>query len=79
MSKADYVVTQPEKGTYKAFSKICTHQGCPVSTITNREIVCPCHNSHFSIVDGSVVSGPAPKPLPAAKATMSGSEIVVTA
>ena len=76
---ADYVVTQPEKGTYKAFSKLCTHQGCPVAQIVAKEIVCNCHGSHFSISDGSVLSGPAKKPLPEAKATVSGDQIVVSA
>jgi len=28
LENADYVITQPSKGKYKAFSKICTHQGC---------------------------------------------------
>jgi Rieske Fe-S protein len=78
LPNADYVVTQPTKGSYKAFSKICTHQGCPVSAILNKEIVCKCHNSHFSIEDGSVVSGPAQKPLPAAKTTVSGDKIVIS-
>ena len=31
LDNADYVITQPKKGTYKAFSKICTHMGCPVA------------------------------------------------
>ncbi|MET1006857.1 MAG: Rieske (2Fe-2S) protein [Propionibacteriaceae bacterium] len=79
MQDADYVVTQPEAGTYKAFSKICTHQSCPVSLITNSEIVCNCHGSHFSISDGSVVSGPAQSPLPEAKTTVSGNNIVISA
>lgn len=79
MPDAAYVVTQPEKGTYKAFSKICTHQGCPVTMITNREIVCPCHGSRFSIDDGSVISGPAPTPLPEARTTVSGDTITVSA
>jgi Rieske Fe-S protein len=79
MPSADYVVTQPEKGTYKAFSKICTHAGCPVSQIVNGEIVCTCHGSHFSIKDGSVLSGPAQASLPEAKATVSGDQIVISA
>ena len=33
LADADYVVTQPSKGSYKAFSKICTHQGCPVAEV----------------------------------------------
>ena len=78
MPDADYVVTQPTKGSYKAFSKICTHQGCPVSQIADKEIVCRCHGSHFSITDGSVVSGPAQSPLPEAKTTVSGTKVVIS-
>ena len=70
------VVTQPVKGTFKAFSSICTHAGCRVTSIESGEIVCPCHGSHFSIVDGSVISGPAPSPLPATPVKRRGSTIV---
>jgi nitrite reductase/ring-hydroxylating ferredoxin subunit len=70
------VVTQPTKGTFKAFSSICTHAGCRVTSIESGEIVCPCHGSHFSIVDGSVISGPAPSPLPATPVKRRGSTIV---
>ncbi|MFI9249070.1 Rieske (2Fe-2S) protein [Streptomyces sp. NPDC053069] len=69
------VVTQPAAGQYKAFSSKCTHQGCAVGSVANGVIVCPCHNSHFSAEDGSVKQGPATKPLPAAKITVSGDEI----
>jgi Rieske Fe-S protein len=78
MPDADYVVTQPEKGTFKAFGKKCTHQGCPVTQIADKEIVCRCHGSHFSISDGSVVKGPAKSPLPEAKTTVSGSKVVIS-
>jgi Rieske Fe-S protein len=79
LADADYVVTQPAKGTFKAFGKKCTHQGCPVSKIVDREIVCNCHGSHFSIEDGSVQSGPADEPLPEAPTTVSGDQVVITA
>ncbi|MGW4569480.1 Rieske (2Fe-2S) protein, partial [Streptomyces sp. NPDC004561] len=69
------VVTQPAAGTFKAFSSKCTHQGCAVGSVTGGAIVCPCHNSHFSVEDGSVKQGPATQPLPAAKITVSGDEI----
>jgi len=59
------VVTQPSDGTLKAFTAICPHQGCPVSEVTDGEIVCPCHGSTFSIVDGAVIQGPAPEGLAA--------------
>ncbi|SOD88334.1 Rieske (2Fe-2S) protein [Streptomyces sp. Ag109_G2-15] len=69
------VVTQPTAGTYKAFSSKCTHQGCAVGSVANGVIVCPCHNSHFSVEDGSVKQGPATQALAAAKITVSGDEI----
>ncbi|MEV5439781.1 Rieske (2Fe-2S) protein [Streptomyces sp. NPDC052682] len=71
------VVTQPTAGEFKAFSAICTHQGCPVKSIENGVINCPCHNSNFSITDGSVKSGPATKPLPARQITVSGDSITL--
>ncbi|GHG08023.1 Rieske (2Fe-2S) protein [Streptomyces zaomyceticus] len=58
------VITQPKAGEFKAFSSKCTHQGCAVSGVKDGAIVCPCHQSHFDISDGSVKSGPATAPLP---------------
>jgi Rieske Fe-S protein len=59
------VVTQPSAGDIRAFSARCTHAGCLVSSVANAEIRCPCHSSRFSIVDGSVLGGPALTELPA--------------
>jgi nitrite reductase/ring-hydroxylating ferredoxin subunit len=56
------VVTQPSAGEFKAFSAICTHQGCTVTAVTST-IDCACHASSFSISDGSVQGGPAPSAL----------------
>ena len=78
LDDADYVITQPSKGTYKAFSKICTHQGCKVGSVEDGVIKCPCHRSEFSIEDGSVKQPPATKPLPESKTTVSGSKVYVT-
>jgi len=69
------VVTQPEAGTYKAFSSKCTHQGCAVKGIANNVITCPCHNSQFSATDGSVKKGPATQPLAAANISVDGDSI----
>ncbi|MDX3406005.1 Rieske (2Fe-2S) protein [Streptomyces sp. ME02-6977A] len=69
------VVTQPAAGDFKAFSATCTHQGCAVKSVADGLINCPCHNSSFSITDGSVQGGPAPKPLPAVQITISGDSI----
>ena len=71
----DLVITQPTEGQFKAFSKICTHQGCPVSSIDAGAIICTCHGSKFSIEDGSVKTGPATKPLTEKKVTVDGDSI----
>ncbi len=71
------VVTQPSAGEFKAFSATCTHQGCAVKSVSDGVINCPCHNSNFSIADGSVQSGPATKPLPSVAITVSGDSITL--
>jgi len=50
-----------------AYSKICTHVGCPVALYeqTTHHILCPCHQSTFDATAGAeVLFGPAPRPLP---------------
>ncbi|MCQ8194365.1 Rieske (2Fe-2S) protein [Streptomyces rugosispiralis] len=69
------VVTQPKAGDFKAFSSICTHQGCSVGDVSGGTINCPCHQSKFDITDGSVKGGPAQKPLPGAQIKVQGSSI----
>ncbi|MDQ5855465.1 MAG: Rieske (2Fe-2S) protein [Actinomycetota bacterium] len=69
------VVTQPQAGTFKAFSAVCTHQGCTVSKVASGTIDCPCHGSKFAIADGSVVNGPASRPLEGRQITVSGDTI----
>ncbi|MDV7136792.1 Rieske (2Fe-2S) protein [Williamsia muralis] len=71
------VVTQPSDGVFKAFSTVCTHQGCSVTSIKDGAIVCPCHNSLFSITDGSVLGGPATEPLPEKTVTVTGDAITL--
>jgi Rieske Fe-S protein len=72
------VITQPTEGDVKAFTAICTHQGCLVSEVVNNEIICPCHQSKFSAVDGSVISGPATAPLTAAGVAVEGGSVVLS-
>jgi Rieske Fe-S protein len=69
------VITQPESGSFRAFSAICTHQGCIVSSVSKGTINCPCHGSKFSIKDGSVVNGPAPSPLASIAIKVEGTSI----
>ena len=74
-----YVVTQPKDGEFKAFSAVCTHQGCVVDSVSDGVIICPCHQSHFDVTSGDPVAGPATEPLPAVEFTKSGSDIVIGA
>jgi len=72
---ARIVITQPQSGSFRAFSAICTHQGCIVNRVSNGTIDCPCHGSKFSVKDGSVVNGPATTPLPAVVIKVEGTAI----
>ncbi|MEE4546403.1 Rieske (2Fe-2S) protein [Streptomyces sp. V4-01] len=71
------VVTQPTAGQFKAFSAVCTHQGCTVAGVADGVISCPCHGSKFHVADGSVADGPASAPLPAKQVTVSGGEVTL--
>jgi ubiquinol-cytochrome c reductase iron-sulfur subunit len=80
-SKASLILHRMEPGDLKpgkgrenwdvngivAYSKICTHVGCPISLNerTTHHLLCPCHQSTFDLADsGRVIFGPAGRPLP---------------
>ncbi len=73
--KLTAVVTQPTAGNFKAFTTTCTHQQCTVGEIKDGAILCPCHGSTYSIKDGSVTGGPAPKALSAIAIKVDGDNI----
>lgn len=57
-----YVLTENGQD-FSIMSNVCTHLGCRVRWIPEQgEFFCPCHNGVFA-KDGSVVSGPPPRPL----------------
>jgi len=70
--KTGWIVNEEEVSVYVltdngrdfiAMSNICTHLGCRVRWISDREeFFCPCHNGVFD-KEGKVVSGPPPRPL----------------
>ena len=50
-----------------AYSKICTHVGCPVALYEQHthHLLCPCHQSQFDVANhAEVIFGPAKRPLP---------------
>lgn len=70
MEPQEIVSQQGENWDYGgilAFSKICTHVGCPIALYEQRthHLLCPCHQSTFDLADsGNVVFGPAARRLP---------------
>lgn len=59
------IVVNTEAGGLKAFSAICTHLACITYWHEQRQIIlCPCHDGRFNPVNGTVISGPPPRPLP---------------
>jgi len=72
------VITQPKAGTIKAFTAVCTHQGCVVADVSNGTINCPCHGSRFKVADGSVANGPATRALRQISVTVDGADIKLT-
>ncbi len=70
--KTGWIVNEEEQSVYVltengrefiAMSNVCTHLGCRVRWIEDREeFFCPCHNGVFD-KQGSVVDGPPPRPL----------------
>lgn len=66
------VVTMPGRETWGpqgllAYSKVCTHAGCPVGLYEQltKQLLCPCHQSLFDVTTGAIpIFGPAPRPLP---------------
>ncbi len=66
-AKVDIQGMQNVPNGFVAYSKVCTHAGCPVGLYERalNLLVCPCHQSMFAVLDSAnVVFGPAPRPLP---------------
>ena len=70
------VITQPQSGTFHAFTAVCTHAGCTVGSVSSGTINCPCHGSRFNINNGAVVNGPAASPLAPINIKVQGTSIV---
>ncbi len=66
---------------FVAYSKICTHAGCPVGLYEaqSHQLLCPCHQSTFDVLDGArPVFGPAAVSLPQLPLRIEGDELVAT-
>ncbi len=68
--RVDPALLASDEGTAEgliAYSKICTHAGCPVGLyrVATHDLFCPCHQSTFDVLDGAKpIAGPATRALP---------------
>ena len=70
------LINRHDKG-FIAFSRTCTHLGCLVEFSKSRQkLICPCHAGTYDL-DGSVESGPPPKPLTAIPLKIEGDTIII--
>jgi ubiquinol-cytochrome c reductase iron-sulfur subunit len=85
LSPADTALLRPSvaRGTDRgliAYSKMCTHAGCPVGLYeqTSRQLFCPCHQSVFDVLDaGRAVAGPAGRALPRLPIRATADDVIV--
>jgi arsenite oxidase small subunit len=74
------ILLHPSDANYVAYSRLCTHQKCPVFYQQGGDTLnCPCHGGAYSIVDGSVLDGPPPRALPRVVLEQRGENLVATA
>jgi cytochrome b6-f complex iron-sulfur subunit len=79
VSDKPVIVVNTAQGGLKAFSAICTHLGCIVEWDQGRQfILCPCHDGRFNPVNGAIISGPQPAPLPELALTVEGDAVYVS-
>lgn len=71
------VLVHKKGGELIALSAVCTHLGCIVQWQNDKqEFLCPCHGGHYT-PEGTVISGPPPKPLPRLPVTVANGIITV--
>ncbi len=71
------LVTRLQSGEFVAVTSVCTHEGCSVNPYSSDfgGMHCPCHRSLFA-PDGSVLNGPAQKPLYRFKLVYDGNDLI---
>jgi len=70
------IINRPQKG-FIVLSKVCTHLGCLIDyEKAKKRFLCPCHAGVFDL-EGNVVSGPPPAPLPQFALKIEGDNLVI--
>jgi cytochrome b6-f complex iron-sulfur subunit len=71
------VLVKTKTGDLIALSAVCTHLGCIVQWEKDKQdFLCPCHAGQYA-ADGTVISGPPPKPLAKIPLTVAEGKITV--
>ncbi|MFF5791268.1 Rieske (2Fe-2S) protein [Paeniglutamicibacter sp. NPDC012692] len=78
---AGFLLFRPNEKTVLAYTAICTHQGCAVTTKApqGEDFYCPCHGSYFQPSDGKAIAGPARGALERIAAQIKGQDVLIFA
>jgi 3-phenylpropionate/trans-cinnamate dioxygenase ferredoxin subunit len=68
-------------GNLYAFDDTCTHAGCSLGTgkLDGTTVTCPCHGSQFDVTSGSVLRGPAKRPVRSRAVKVEGENLLAEA
>ena len=77
-SLGNFLVTRTGATSASVLTATCTHEGCTVSNVSGSQFVCPCHGSTYS-TSGTVVQGPANRPLQQFPAQATDTTVTFTA
>ncbi len=71
------ILIRDTKGSFKAFSAVCTHLECTVQYRSDFGMIwCACHNGKYDL-NGRNVSGPPPRPLDVFEVTVQGDDVMI--
>jgi nitrite reductase/ring-hydroxylating ferredoxin subunit len=76
---AERIAIAQVDGEYYAFDDTCTHLGCSLAEgrLEGETVTCRCHGSQFDVTNGSVLRGPAQKPVKSYRTRVQGGELQV--
>lgn len=72
------LITQPKRGTFRAFDATCTHEGCAVTQLVGTRLVCGCHGAKFDSNTGAAAGGPVVRGLTRIRVAVSKNLVRVT-
>lgn len=77
--EAGFLLFRPTEESVLAYTAICTHQGCAVTTKapSGEDFYCPCHGSYFEPSDGKAITGPAREALERFAAEIQGDDVLI--